>query len=52
VSLGEIGTACERPPSPFGATAFACIHERRLVSRIFASWNLIDGWLRRVEALR
>ena len=26
--------------------------ERRLVSRIFASWNRMDGWLRQVEALR
>jgi hypothetical protein len=34
-----------------GAAAFACIHERRLVSRIFASWNQLDGWLRQVEAL-
>jgi len=25
--------------------------ERRLVSRIFASWNRIAGWLRRLEAL-
>jgi hypothetical protein len=23
-----------------------------LVSRIFASWNQLDGWLRQVEALR
>ncbi len=26
--------------------------ERRLVSRIFASWNQLDGWLRQMEALR
>lgn len=23
-----------------------------VVSRIFASWNQLDGWLRQVEALR
>jgi len=23
-----------------------------LVSRIFASWNQLDGWLRQIEALR
>lgn len=23
-----------------------------MVSRIFASWNQLDGWLRQVEALR
>jgi hypothetical protein len=26
--------------------------EEMLVSRIFASWNQLDGWLRQVEALR
>jgi hypothetical protein len=26
--------------------------ERRMVSRIFASWNRLDGWLRGLEALR
>jgi hypothetical protein len=26
--------------------------ERRLVSRIFASWNQLDRWLRQVEGLR
>ncbi len=25
---------------------------RKEVSRIFASWNQLDGWLRQVEALR
>jgi hypothetical protein len=29
----------------------ACAGER-VVSRIFASWNRIGGWLRQVEALR
>jgi hypothetical protein len=28
------------------------IHERRLVTRIFASWNQLDGWLRQVGELR
>jgi hypothetical protein len=23
-----------------------------VVSRIFASWNQLDGWLRRLEAIR
>ena len=27
-------------------------NERGLVSRIFASWNQLDKWLRRVEVLR
>jgi hypothetical protein len=27
-------------------------HARRVVSRIFASWNQIGEWLRRVDALR
>jgi hypothetical protein len=31
---------------------FACIHERRLVSLNFASWNLISGWLARLDGLR
>ena len=26
--------------------------EDGVVSRIFASWNQLDGWLRRVDALR
>ena len=26
--------------------------ERRLVTQIFASWNQLDGWLRRVDGLR
>ena len=26
--------------------------DERMVSRIFASWNRLDGWLRQVEALR
>jgi hypothetical protein len=26
--------------------------QARLVSRIFASWNQLDGWLRQVEKLR
>jgi hypothetical protein len=26
--------------------------ERRLVTRIFASWNQLDCWLRQVEGLR
>jgi hypothetical protein len=28
------------------------INELELVSRIFASWNQLDGWLRQVEQLR
>jgi len=26
--------------------------ERTLVSRIFASWNQLDEWLRQIEGLR
>jgi hypothetical protein len=26
--------------------------DERVVSRIFPSWNQLDGWLRKVEALR
>ena len=26
--------------------------ERRLVSRIFLSWNQLEGWLRQIEGLR
>jgi hypothetical protein len=33
-------------------SAFACIHERRLVSLNFTSWNQLDGWLRQVEGLK
>jgi hypothetical protein len=28
------------------------MNREKLVSRIFASWNQLDGWLRLVEALR
>jgi hypothetical protein len=44
----------DSPPSRFAlwrATS-ACIHERRLVSRIFASWNQIVLWLRQVDELQ
>jgi len=43
------------PPSRlrrYGATAFACIHKRRLVSLNFASWNQIATWLRQLDNLR
>ena len=46
---------CGGPPSllrSYAAAAFACIHERRLVSLNFASWNRIDAWLRRLDGLR
>jgi hypothetical protein len=33
-------------------TASARNQERRLVTLTFASWNQLDGWLRRVEELR
>ena len=33
---------------------FSCfgINKLEMVSRIFASWNQLDGWLRQVECLR
>lgn len=43
------------PPSrglPSGAHADDGGRERRMVSRIFASWNQLDGWLRQVDRLR
>jgi len=56
----------DSPPSPFrlrrGSLRLACraeahafgevTRERRLVTQTFASWNQLDGWLRRVEELR
>jgi hypothetical protein len=34
------------------AATSACIHERRLVSQTFASWNQIHVLVRRIEALQ
>ena len=49
-----------RGKSTSGRTGFAATPtgslratgERTLLSRVFASWNQLEGWLRQVEVLR
>ena len=43
-----------QPPRGLPTFAHACVgkRERRLVSRIFASWNHLNEWLRQIERLR
>ena len=40
------------PGLPTVAHAYGGKRERRLVSQIFVSWNLISGWLARLDGLR
>ena len=45
------------PPSRWqivraSADSLACIHERRLVTLTFASWNPLRSWLRQLDSLR
>jgi hypothetical protein len=35
-----------------GASGYAVNRQDEVVSRIFASWNHLDGWFRQLEALR
>ena len=42
----------DRSPEADEPHGDANLNEVKLVSRIFASWNHLDGWLRQVEALR
>ena len=37
---------------PLGARKWLKRRDVMVVSRIFASWNQLDGWLRQVERLR
>ena len=48
----QIALAFAIPITKWCDAAFARNRERRLVSRIFAGWNQLDGWLRQVEWLR
>jgi hypothetical protein len=43
------GFGCPGPPT--AAAIWLVINKRRMVSRIFASWNQLDGWLRQVDTL-
>lgn len=49
-SVWSAYAACDRVPAP--ADSLREKGERRLVSRVFAGWNQLDGWLRQVEGLR
>jgi hypothetical protein len=40
------------PGPPTAAAIWLVINTRRVVSRIFASWNQLDGWLRQVQGLK
>jgi hypothetical protein len=41
-----------RLPGFFGGRPPSRPFEGKVVSRIFASWNQLDGWLRAVDGLR
>src|SRR5437870_3374504 len=60
--LAEYGSSTSQicangPPSRWqivraSADSLACIHERRLVTLTFASWNPLRSWLRQLDSLR
>lgn len=46
------GAACKTAPRGWIARGEPARAKRAVVSRIFASWNQLGGWLRQIEALR